>query len=305
MVIGAVFQSVTGWLRVYLCLEYCQRGGLVIETRPSPDAQESHRKSPVYSRMPGHRNAGDGVPRKLRFLIRRCGCGAAILAAILSLLVAAIGIRGALFEDRLKKRTALEQTRESRDRWGAMVAIDAIRAGRSHTLALYRTTNCDDVLELASKLPGLEEVTLDRTDVTDRGIRHLSRAGSLKKVTLLWCMGVTDAAIECLARIRSLQEVVLCDLPISDAGIAHLKQSPQLAVLELVCPADTRSITPNVIEHLGHCYHLRRLVLDVPWLDKTGAQSLRRHLPKTNLRLFRGSGSRCATVIDSEDDNRK
>ena len=112
---------------------------------------------------------------------------------------------------------------------------------------------CDDDMPCLTRLPGLCELTLSGSEVTDRGLVHIS---TLRKLT---CLGVadtriTDSGLAHLKELRSLQYLFIqgtnitgsglqdmpCsvenlyarDTPLGDVGLARLAESDSLVSLQ-------------------------------------------------------------------------
>lgn len=90
----------------------------------------------------------------------------------------------------------------------------------------------DADLEHLKKLPGLQELRLDRTATTDAGLRQLK---GLTKLQVLSVNGpqVTNAGLEYLKALTELQSLELQDTQITDAGFEELKGLAKLQSLNL------------------------------------------------------------------------
>ncbi len=62
--------------------------------------------------------------------------------------------------------------------------IAEIKAGRAKSIYLYCSEGTDDLLARLVDVPGIEEVRLDLTDVTDDGMKSLAKLKNLKSLTV-------------------------------------------------------------------------------------------------------------------------
>ena len=99
----------------------------------------------------------------------------------------------------------------------------------------------------------------DASDVTDMGLGHIARLGSLTSLNLHDCGEITDAG---LAHLAMLQQLASLDLRhcgrITDVGLAHLAKLQQLASLDL---SDCGEITDAGLAHLAKLPQLASLDL--------------------------------------------
>jgi hypothetical protein len=80
-------------------------------------------------------------------------------------------------------------------------ALDVLVAepGPIREIAFYGNQSLrDGDLEVLARVPYLREVDLSRTRVSDRGLRHLHRIGTLRSVRLEYTPRVTRAGIAAL-----------------------------------------------------------------------------------------------------------
>lgn len=112
----------------------------------------------------------------------------------------------------------------------------------------------DALLERVARLAHLEALDLGRSrHVTDRGIRHLSRLGSLRHLNLAGT-AITDGGLEVLSHLRALEAIDLSWTGITDTGASRLSACRRLQRVDLVA-------TPTgdgAIRALAGMPHLRR-----------------------------------------------
>ena len=144
-------------------------------------------------------------------------------------------------------------------------------------------TNAD--MAILATLPGLKELFLNGTDITDAGLRHLRGLKHLEQLELrftkvtgarlnhlaglsnlrrldLSLTKVDDDAMRQLKGLTKLQDLNLNQTPVGDAGLEHLRQLPELRTLDL---AGTR-VTDAGLTYLRSLNKLR----DVHLFDNSG-----------------------------------
>jgi internalin A len=116
----------------------------------------------------------------------------------------------------------------------------------------------DRLAELAS-LPGLKSILLQRTAVSDAGLRHFSGLSELESLMIHDAQGVTDAGLIPLARLPRLRSLYLRQAPlVTDLAFANLREKlPDLESLSL----NGTGITDAGLEHLKEMPHLKHLEL--------------------------------------------
>jgi Leucine-rich repeat (LRR) protein len=137
----------------------------------------------------------------------------------------------------------------------------------------------DQCMEHIAHLTGLKHLSLDRTDVTDKGFKYIGSLSSLEYLDLpyrvtdggmaylgelsslkglyLGELGsqVTDAGLRHLAKLTALEELALWGEHMGDAGLVHLRGLPRL---EYLCLYSTH-FTDNGLVHLQNLPALRIL----------------------------------------------
>lgn len=171
--------------------------------------------------------------------------------------------------------------------------LDAIQRGEASQLDLHYSHGTDAVLAKAACLPALTRVWLDKTDVTNDGIKQLSKSPNLKTLTI-WKGRIDDKAIDFLSSARNLEELELGTTPISDEGIRKLQQLPHLQTLTIEYyhwTADKPLLTDLALKHLAQVPHIKRITLLGAWYSLDALADLRAKLPNT--------------IIDTKDDDAK
>jgi hypothetical protein len=186
--------------------------------------------------------------------------------------------------------------------------------------------NCDDLtdewLRHLEPLTALSEITLESSQLSDAGIRYLTRwkgltavrisnarttahygAARTKDSQFLRTPGISDDGLECLARLPRLKELWIEYACITDAGVVHLKALPNLEDLKLQATeitdagaeflstltklrfldlADT-SISDRGIVHLKNLSRLEELIVWNTNVTDKGIEDLQKALPNCHI----------------------
>ncbi|CAI5462117.1 unnamed protein product [Closterium sp. Yama58-4] len=138
------------------------------------------------------------------------------------------------------------------------------RLPRLESLDLDGTDVSDSALEGIGSLTSLKALTLDHTKVTDAGLLHLTALTSLTMLRLSWCKGVTDAGMVHVGRLSALEALEMVETAITDAGLLQLTGLASLKMLDL---SKCKGVTSAGLVDVGRLASLRRLHL---WHDCHG-----------------------------------
>ena len=117
------------------------------------------------------------------------------------------------------------------------------------------------MVEIA-KMHSLKRLDVARDQLTDAGLRSLSKLASLEVLFLYGNPRMTDDGLKALTHLRSLRHLRLgMEGLFTDQGIAHLASLPSLKVLWL----DTHNMTDEGLRWLARSRSLERL--NMYWLD--------------------------------------
>jgi Leucine-rich repeat (LRR) protein len=89
------------------------------------------------------------------------------------------------------------------------------------------------LLQWIEQNPGMETLDLLGSEVSDAGLRHLSRLGSLRELDLRACENVTDAGIQNLSQIPTLKTLSVSGCGISESGYRFLANLPGLEEIKV------------------------------------------------------------------------
>jgi hypothetical protein len=172
-----------------------------------------------------------------------------------------------------------EQLVEAIKAAGGSVAIDPVAP--THPVLgvdLHHTRVTDAELALLAALPRLRSLTLSGTAVTDASLNTVAGLSGLQTL-LLNETRVTDAGLVQLQRLPDLKVLSLYHTQVTDEGLAALKDVKNLQDLTLSGPR----ITDRGLAHLAGVRNLRHLYLSQTGVSKTGAQQLKKALPKVEI----------------------
>ncbi|CAI5462123.1 unnamed protein product [Closterium sp. Yama58-4] len=105
------------------------------------------------------------------------------------------------------------------------------RLPRLDTLSLERTDVSDSVLEGIGSLTSLRNLMLDDTKVTDAGLSHLTALSSLEVLSLSTCKGVTNTGMVHVGRLTGLKRLDLDCTAVTDDGLQQLTALTKLTSL--------------------------------------------------------------------------
>ena len=160
--------------------------------------------------------------------------------------------------------------------------FDLPRGGLSDYEASLRYHDITDseLAEIVDLLPGIKELTLRDSAVTNVGFEHLKRLSGLKRLELYGNQEVRDAALDHVGALTNLRELGLAFTRITDAGVQKLSGMVQLEKLDVRCSR----VTDAGLRQLQGLKRLRHLDLAGTHVTDAGLESLR-DLPLRHLYL--------------------
>jgi len=149
------------------------------------------------------------------------------------------------------------------------------------SVALRGENTTDAALAPLSHLPGLMDLSLEYTSVTDAGLAQLEPLDELRFLCIGVAPNLTDAGLVHLGRMAHLEILVVGEPAITDAGLRHLRGMQKLESLGLV----GTSITDGGLLHLSSVTRLRILDVRGTKVTHTGAAQLQKLLPDCEILL--------------------
>ncbi|WP_425616548.1 hypothetical protein NA78x_000196 [Anatilimnocola sp. NA78] len=141
--------------------------------------------------------------------------------------------------------------------------VVAVKAGTTDRLEITEATIDDTQLQQLAELSSLRELLLDKSNVTDAGVAHLTKLGKLEHLKLRGAR-ITDAGFQQLCTIESLQRLNLPQADLTDAGLAAITNLKQLELLRLGSP----KVTDAGVAHIAQAQTIRWLhLIDIPLGD--------------------------------------
>jgi len=158
------------------------------------------------------------------------------------------------------------------------IRMDEVRRLYIHRDGFFNVSG-GNTLEFISGLTQLKWLFLNRTQVTDEGLRHLSGLTQLKWL-LLYQTKVTDEGLRHLSGLTQLTELGLYFTPeVTNKGLRHLSGLTQLTTLHLV----GNKVTDEGLRHLSGLTQLTELKLSHTKVTDEGIKHLRRLMPQTSI----------------------
>lgn len=190
---------------------------------------------------------------------------------ILALLFMAI--RHLLLYDVRRSRAELDQK------------VRNLKSGASNTVRLYDTVRTDALLKQIRCMPQVEELNLDQTDVSDKGMRHVATLRNLKKLVVYdGRPGIGDLGLARLKGHGKLESLELVLTRVTDEGLVVLKDLPKLRSLVLYSqPRLGPLLTDAGLVHLEGLTRLETLELTGGWASEPAVEDLRKALPNCTI----------------------
>lgn len=137
---------------------------------------------------------------------------------------------------------------------GGTVTRDAGRIIRVN-LASSWVTDAD--LALIAALPGVEEIDLSQTKISDIGLEHLKGLSSVRELSLHYAEFVTDSGIAHITSWKNLQRLTLRGTKVTSRVFGHIALLTSLKQLDI---ADTE-VTDSGFEELAELNKLETLAI--------------------------------------------
>lgn len=137
---------------------------------------------------------------------------------------------------------------------GGTVARDA---GRIIGVNLASSWVTDADLALIAALPGVEEIDLSQTKISDIGLEHLKGLSSVRELSLHYAEFVTDSGIAHITSWKNLQRLTLRGTKVTSRVFGHIALLTSLKQLDI---ADTE-VTDSGFEELAELNKLETLAI--------------------------------------------
>lgn len=208
---------------------------------------------------------------------RRTGRGRALMISIAVLIVAVVGFCALTREK--DKRGHERELRICQAYMDAQIA--AVKAGEAKSIYLYCSVGTDALLERLRDVPGVEELNLHLTDVSDAGLEPLTALPRLKRLVVCGGRpGVSDAGFARITSLQSLECLKLVNTHITDTSLPSLKKLPKLQTLVLYHDAFREAtFTDRGLNHLKALTRLKRLELTGGWASASAVNELVKAMP--------------------------
>lgn len=136
-----------------------------------------------------------------------------------------------------------------------------------------------DTVEWASRLPTIEKIDLNASNITDDGLIALKKLPKLRSLSLN-STSISNAALEHIQEIPTLERLRLFSVRVTDDGLENLSRLAQLKILDL----SQTQVTDAGLVHLESLKALEELDLRNTQVTEAGANKLRKKLPTANIR---------------------
>jgi internalin A len=157
--------------------------------------------------------------------------------------------------------------------------IGAIKSGYSKSIVIRYCRGTNMYLRQLANVPGIENIILDTTDATDRGMKSLTTIKTLKSLRIIGG-SVGDEGFSHIATIPSIEHLELTNTHVSDRSISGLKGLPKLQWLSIGCaPMTYPGFTDAGLDGLRALTKLKTLYLSCGFASHGTVEALRKALP--------------------------
>ena len=184
-----------------------------------------------------------------------------------------------------------EQNRGIEAKWNQQHLDDQIadvKAGRMKSITLYCSSGTDGLLAQLSKVPQIEGVVFNLTDVSDDGMKSLEALNNLKYLRL-YGANVSDQGFLSMKGATTLEHLELVNTRITDKSLPLLKKMPNLSFLALSYEARLgNTFTEAGLENLKSLTKLKKLYLCGGWASEAAIKELQKALPDCTISTVDG-----------------
>ncbi len=138
--------------------------------------------------------------------------------------------------------------------------------------------DCDGLLELFSGRADIDDVVLEGTELTNRGVECIAKMPNIRTLRFDGLLSFNDASLQILTACEKLETLELTCTGITDDGIPILNQLSNLRTLVLE-QGSQPNLTNVAIEHLTAMQQLRTLRLGA-WASEEDVRKLQSALPE-------------------------
>jgi len=184
----------------------------------------------------------------------------------------------------IAQRKAAEDEQSRRNQW-VSEQKEALRSGKQSSVYFYCSSNTDELIAEFSKMPEIERLTFELTDLTDAGVRPIANLPNLADLTLYGGRPrVGDTGLQTLAGKQSIMTLKLINIDVTEDGLRLLASFPALTDLTLHRDGFREIMwTDTALQHIRQLGNLTRLKICGGWMSDTALEELRKDLPKCEI----------------------
>jgi hypothetical protein len=175
-----------------------------------------------------------------------------------------------------------KQNRENEAKWNQKDLenkIADVKSGRTKCVTFYESSGTDGLLAQLGKVPQVEGVVLNLTDVSDNGMKYIAALKNLKYLRL-YGANVSDQGFSHLKEAYGIEHLELVNTRITDKSLQMLKHMPNLSFLALSHESRLGiTFTDTGLENLKYLTKLKKLYLCDGWASEAAINGLQEALP--------------------------
>lgn len=113
----------------------------------------------------------------------------------------------------------------------------------------YYHANDDDLERMVEVIKSIDQLDLDETDVSEKGIEHLNKLELIKEIRLKGCHNINDQAMPFLCKLKGVELLHLKGTAITTNGFEHIAKLKNLKTL-LISAEENDPLLPEIFVSL-------------------------------------------------------
>jgi hypothetical protein len=218
---------------------------------------------------------------------RRVAGITAVLLAILFSVGLFRAVESAKERQKRREREQFERVQNDLDR-----QLVNVESGRQNGIFLYCTEDTDKLLQRIPQTSKVASIDFELTDVTEKGLRHLTTLPHLRKLVLYGgSPSVDNEGLLQLKGCTNLESLELINTKVTADGLDVLAELPKLQSLKLFYEAWRKNgLTDAVFGNLKNLKMLKRLEISGDWASAKAIDEIKLALPDCDVVVSKDCG---------------